>query len=142
MPPPPAKLGEIGHQELYSILHTVFPNARHIYLGDANYDLTTDAEMDRFFAYSPVPYNPYSWDDLDCEKFAIMQMAEFYKWSKGKMLFLRIIGFDDIRGIPTHGWNLYLNSGGDLRFHDPLGLAGNPDSSIAAYPLEYVQTIS
>lgn len=142
IPSPPEKLGEIKAEELYFILQTAYPQARHIYLGDSSYQLTSIDEWRRFLEWDMTKYDTYHYGARDCEDFSWKLKASAVDWMNGEFAFGWIVGFNNENPtIPTHGFNILIDHEKKLWFADPLGLVVDPCDACEAFPLSYVEDI-
>jgi len=133
----PERLGEIDIAELYTILQTTCPDARHYGVMDAHYELTSLDEYRRFLKWYHDTHK-YTWDEYDCSDYAWLMRAEALKWMSAKFPFgwIWASGQDEEYRFPSHGFNWVLDHNRKLYFCDELCVAAPNDDFIEFYPVE------
>lgn len=102
----PALVETITAGNLRVILKHAFPGAE-IMLNDITYQYTTLAEIQRWASFDPTNELKYRAEQLDCDKFALTDMANFKSennYQLGNAVFG--IGRGNAAGIGYHEWNI------------------------------------
>lgn len=101
----------ISGDKLRTILKEAFPG-KEIMLNDGNFKYTTLAEVQRWSSFDPTSELKYRADELDCDKFALTDMANF-KSENNYQLGNAVFGIG--RGyapVGYHEWNIaYVEEG-------------------------------
>lgn len=102
----PALVETITAENLRVILSHAFPGAE-VMLNDITYQYTTLAEVQRWASFDPTNELKYRAEQLDCDKFALTDMANFKSennYQLGNAVFG--IGRGNAAGIGYHEWNI------------------------------------
>ncbi len=98
----------IKANDLYKILDTTFSAVQQIRLADTIYQYTSLKEVQRWASFDPTSEIPYRSEVMDCDKFALTDMADFKK-ENNYQLGNSALGL--CWGVSEHGyhaWNLSL----------------------------------
>ncbi len=109
----------IKGDHLYSLLNTAFPKAE-LKLADDEYQYTSLYEVQRWASYDPTNLLPWRKTVLDCDKFALTDMADFRReqdYRMGNAAFGMIWGNTTEYGY--HAWNICLAQLIDTDAPDP-----------------------
>lgn len=102
----------ISGDKLRAILEEAF-QGKEIMLNDGEYKYTTFAEVQRWASFDPTNELTYRAEELDCDKFALTDMAAFKSennYQLGNVAFG--IGRGNAVGIGYHEWNIaYVKEG-------------------------------
>lgn len=101
----------ISGEKLHTILRDAFPG-KEIMLNDGTFKYTTLAEVQRWASFDPTNELKYRADELDCDKFALTDMANFKSENNYQ---LGNVAFGIGRGnapVGYHEWNIaYVQEG-------------------------------